>query len=181
MSIYKQNFLSKNIVFLFLLFPFWLLNSCAHKISGQSITYSFKIKNHVPDYSDLNYWAASTFKYDTTDNVPKDFKYEQKDSIADVFFIYPTSYTDRKMPNGWNANIDDAAVNKKTDESSILYQASIFNFYCRVFAPRYRQANLFAFYTKNKDSANAALNLAYEDVKNAFEYYLKNYNHGRPI
>jgi hypothetical protein len=181
MSIYKQNFLSKNIVFLFLLFPFWLLNSCAHKISGQSITYSFKTKNHVPDYSDLNYWAASPFKYDPSDNIPKDFKDGQKDSLADVFFIYPTSYTDRKMRDGWNANIDDVAVNKKTDESSILYQASIFNKYCRVFAPRYRQANLFAFYTKNKDSANAALNLAYEDVKNAFEYYLKNYNHGRPI
>jgi hypothetical protein len=85
------------------------------------------------------------------------------------------------MPDGWNADIDDAAVNKKTDDASILYQASVFNKYCRVFAPRYRQANLFAFYTKNKDSANDALNLAYEDVRNAFEYYLKNYNHGRPI
>lgn len=181
MSIYKQNFLSKNIVFLFLLFPFWVLNSCSHKISGQSISYSFKSKNHLPDYSDLNYWAASPFKYDPSDNVPKDLKDQQKDSLADVFFIYPTSYTDRKMPDGWNADIDDAAVNKKTDDGSILYQASVFNKYCRVFAPRYRQANLFAFYTKNKDSANDALNLAYEDVRNAFEYYLKNYNHGRPI
>ena len=181
MSIYKQNFLSKNIVFLFLLFPFWVLNSCSHKISGQSISYSFKSKNHLPDYSDLNYWAASPFKYDPSDNVPKDLRDQQKDSLADVFFIYPTSYTDRKMPDGWNADIDDAAVNKKTDDGSILYQASVFNKYCRVFAPRYRQANLFAFYTKNKDSANDALNLAYEDVRNAFEYYLKNYNHGRPI
>jgi hypothetical protein len=181
MSIYKQNFLSKNIVFLFLLFPFCVLNSCSHKISGQSINYSFKSKNHVPDYSDLNYWAASPFKYDPSDNVPKDLRDQQKDSLADVFFIYPTSYTDREMPDGWNADIDDAAVNKKTDDASILYQASVFNKYCRVFAPRYRQANLFAFYTKNKDSANDALNLAYEDVRNAFEYYLKNYNHGRPI
>jgi len=181
MSIYKQNFLSKNIVFLFLLFPFWVLNSCSHKISGQSISYSFKSKNHLPDYSDLNYWAASPFKYDPSDNVPKDLRDQQKDSLADVFFIYPTSYTDRKMPDGWNADIDDASVNEKTDDDSILYQASVFNKYCRVFAPRYRQANLFAFYTKNKDSANDALNLAYEDVRNAFEYYLKNYNHGRPI
>ena len=106
MSIYKQNFLSKNIVFLFLLFPFWVLNSCSHKISGQSISYSFKSKNHLPDYSDLNYWAASPFKYDPSDNVPKDLKDQQKDSLADVFFIYPTSYTDRKMPDGWNADID---------------------------------------------------------------------------
>ena len=29
--------------------------------------------------------------------------------------------------------------------------------------------------------AEAALDTAYEDVKAAFEYYLKNYNHGRPI
>jgi hypothetical protein len=181
MSIYKQNFLSKNIVFLFLFFPFWMLNSCSQKISGQSINYSFKSENHLPDYSDLNYWAASPFKYDPSDNIPKDLKDQQKDSIADVFFIYPTSYTDRKMPDGWNADIDDAAVNKKTDNGSIFYQASVFNKYCRVFSPRYRQANLNAFFTNKKDSGEAALDLAYQDVKNAFEYYLKNYNHGRPI
>ena len=47
--------------------------------------------------------------------------------------------------------IDDPKINSKTDKESILYQASVFNKYCRVFAPRYRQANLEAFYTKNKD------------------------------
>lgn len=180
MSIYKQNFFSKGICFLFLFFPF-LINSCSLNISGQIKKYSFKNKNHLPDYSNLDYWAASPFKYDPSDNVPKDLRNQVKDSLADVFFIYPTSYTDSKMPDGWNADIDDAEINKKTDDGSILYQASVFNKYCRVFAPRYRQANLFAFYTNKKDSANAALDLAYEDVRNAFEYYLKNYNNGRPI
>ncbi|MEO6707554.1 MAG: DUF3089 domain-containing protein [Ginsengibacter sp.] len=104
-----------------------------------------------------------------------------KDSLADVFFIYPTTYTDRRMPMGWNAEIDDAALNKKTDNSAILYQASVFNKYCRVFSPRYRQANLNAFYTKDKSAGDAALDLAYQDVRNAFVYYLKNYNRGRPI
>jgi hypothetical protein len=180
MSIYKQNFFSKGICFLFLFCPF-LINSCSSNISGQIKQYSFKNKNHLPDYSDLDYWAASPFKYDPSDNVPKDLRNEVKDSLADVFFIYPTSYTDSKMPDGWNADIDDAAINKKTDNGSILYQASVFNKYSRVFAPRYRQANLFAFYTNKKESANAALDLAYQDVRNAFEYYLKNYNNGRPI
>ncbi len=56
------------------------------------------------------------------------------------------------MPDGWNADIDDEKINSKTDKASILYQASVFNKYCRVFAPRYRQANLEAFYTKNKEA-----------------------------
>ena len=81
------------------------------------------------------------------------------------FFIYPTTYTDKKMPTGWNAEIDDEAINKKTDKSTILYQASIFNRYCRVFSPRYRQANLNAFFTKNIERGEVALDLVYQDVK----------------
>jgi len=50
-----------------------------------------------------------------------------------------------------------------------------------VYAPYYRQAHLYAFYATNKEDASQALNLAYEDVKRAFEYYLVNYNAGRPI
>ena len=181
MSIYKQNFLSKGIFFLFLFFSFWVLDSCSHKISGQAVNYHFKSQNHLPDFSNLDYWAASPFKNNPSDNVPADLKDRSKDSLADVFFIYPTSYTDKEMPDGWNAAIDDAAINEKTDKGSILYQASVFNKYCRVFAPRYRQANLAAFYTNNKDSANSALDTAYEDVRNAFKFYLKNFNNGRPI
>ena len=69
------------------------------------------------------------------------------------------------MPDGWNANIDDENINSKTDKETILYQASVFNKYCRVFAPRYRQANIEAFYTNNKEAADAAFDTAYNDVK----------------
>jgi len=54
----------------------------------------------------------------------------------------------------------------------------------RVFAPRYRQAHLSAYYPRTKEDTIAALNafnLAYSDVKNAFLYYLQNENKGRPI
>ncbi|MDQ2863934.1 MAG: DUF3089 domain-containing protein [Bacteroidota bacterium] len=63
----------------------------------------------------------------------------------------------------------------------MLYQASVFNKYCRVFAPRYRQANIRAFFTNDKLKGEAALDTAYEDLRNAFIHYLKNYNNGRPI
>ena len=98
-----------------------------------------------------------------------------------MFFIHPTTYTDPAMPMGWNADIDNEALNKKTDNSTILYQASVFNQECRIFAPRYRQANIKAFYTTNKEDADKAFDLAYDDIKAAFEYYLKYYNNGKPI
>ena len=177
MSIYKKYFLSPAILFLF---SFELI-SCNPKLSGKSGNYSFQNKTSQPDYSNLNYWAASPFKYDPSDDIPKGLKDKNKDSLADVFFIYPTTYTDSKMPEGWNADINDAVLNEKTDNTTILYQASVFNKYCRVFSPRYRQANIRAFYSEEKDSANAAFDTAYEDIKNAFEYYLQHFNHGRPI
>ncbi len=181
MSNYKEYFLSKGIVIIFLFIPVSTLISCSQKFYGTPINYDFKSKYDLPEYNDLNYWAASPFKSDPSDEVPKDLSGSEKDSLADVFFIYPTSYTDLKMPDGWNAAIDDKKINEKTDKESILYQASVFNKYCRVFAPRYRQANLEAFYTKDKTVGDAALDTAYADVKKAFEYYLAHFNNGRPI
>jgi len=181
MSNYKEYFLSRAIVIIFLFFGCASLISCTQKMYAQPINYDFKSKNDMPDFSDLDYWAASPFKIDPSDKVPKDLNDSEKDSLADVFFIYPTSYTNLKMPDGWNASIDDPKINSKTDKESMLYQASVFNKYCRVFAPRYRQANLEAFYTKDKEGADAALDTAYHDVKKAFEYYLEHYNNGRPI
>ncbi len=181
MSNYKEYFLSKDIAIIFLFFCLGVLVSCTQKMYSQAENYNFKSKKGLPDYSNPDYWAALPFKQDPSDEVPGDLKPATKDSLADVFFIYPTSYTDLKKPDGWNAAINDEEINAKTDKTSILYQASIFNKYCRVFSPRYRQANLDAFYSNNKDSGEAALDLAYSDVKKSFEYYLQHYNNGRPI
>jgi len=181
MSNYKRYFCYKEFVIVFLLFSVLLITSCSHKIYLNKVDYNFKSINGNPDYSNLNYWAASPFKEDPSDKVPKGLKDKSKDSLADVFFIYPTTYTDGKMSMGWNANIDNEELNKKTDELPMLYQASVFNRYCRVFAPRYRQANLHAFFTDDKKAGDSALDFAYQDVKKAFEYYLENYNNGRPI
>lgn len=136
----------------------------------------------IPDYADLRYWAAHPWKKDPSDSIPKPLLSEPKDSTVDVFFLHPTTLTDKKL-NGivWNADINDAAINAKTDYSSILYQASVFNASARIFAPRYRQAHLFSFFTKDTTKAKESLAVAYEDVKHAFEYYLKYYNNGRPI
>ena len=138
----------------------------------------------APDYSQLSAWAAHPDLNDPSDSIPAALKGEQpfeaKDEI-DVFFLHPTSYVGKRGHDQWNGPIDDPALNQRTDEGTILYQASIFNAVGQVYAPRYRQAHLESYFTKQRKDALAAFNLAYEDVKSAFQYYLEHDNQGRPI
>ncbi len=157
------------------------ISACSQKNYSTKPAYQFKSTDGKPDYTNLSYWAAHPWKWDTSDSVPKPLqKNDSKDSMVDVFFVHPTTLTSKKNTNS-NALIDDAATNSKTDYSAILYQASAFNEQCRVFAPRYRQAHYGNYFTADTLRAKQAFELAYEDVKNAFETYLKYYSNGRPI
>ncbi|GLR17839.1 DUF3089 domain-containing protein [Portibacter lacus] len=139
----------------------------------------------APDYSDLKYWAASPLKKDNADRTPGDiYKDHQDEADVDVFFLHPTSYTREKGNTEWNAELDDEELNEKTDNGTILFQASVFNGAAKVYAPRYRQAHIYVFYNEDeqkKADAKKAMKLAYQDIRNAFKYYLKNLNNGRPI
>lgn len=156
-------------------------SSCSKKILTNRPEYQFKSIDGLPDYSNLNYWGAHPWKWDPSDSVPKSLRSNySKDSLADVFFIYPTTLVGA-LDFRTNAPIDDQIINSKTDYSALLYQASAFNEKCRVFSPRYRQANLKEFFTQDTTKSNRAFSLAYQDIRNAFSYYLKNWNNGRSI
>jgi hypothetical protein len=165
--------------------PFWLvtLASCSPAAYKNYISnYAAAAKPNVdaPDYSNLYYWAAHPYKKDPSDSVPAPLQANYSlDSSVDVFFLHPTSFTDKNNVLT-NADINNDTLNAKTDYSSILYQASAFNEY-RVFAPRYRQAHLRNYYTTDTAAAKKAFDLAYQDVKAAFEFYLAHYHQGRPI
>ena len=155
--------------------------SCSPKIGSYSGGQVFKSVNGTPDYSKLEYWAAHPDKWDPSDTIPLPLKNNVQEKEVDVFFIHPTTYTGT-MPEGKpNASIDDSTLNYKTDYSPIMYQASAFNERARVFAPRYRQAHIQMYQEKDTAKLFSAFNLAYEDVKNAFQYYLDHENKGRPI
>jgi hypothetical protein len=134
-----------------------------------------------PDYSELKYWAASPHKADASDHIPVFLKDEKRELLADVFFIYPTIYDNDSDTASWNAWLNNDKLNDEIDKTTIRLQASVFNGSCRVFAPRYRQANMEVFYKMGTPRATEAFDLAYSDLKSAFQYYLKNENKGRPI
>ena len=135
----------------------------------------------MPDYSQDRFWAALPWTEDAADLTPDGLANEQKDAAIDIFFIHPTTYTGKRGEKYWNAPANDQALNTKTSEKSIQYQASIFNGAGRVFAPYYRQAHLHAYFTKDTTSAAKALDFAYGDVRMAFQYYLDHQNKGRPF
>ena len=155
-----------------------LIYSCTPKHQKNANVHN-QAGNAQPDYSNINSWAAHPHKHDPSDSVPLPLKQSyQYDSSVDVFFLHPTTYTQKKAAL-WNADPENQGLNEKTDFSTILYQASAFNEY-RVFAPRYRQAHLRSYYS-DVDDAAGAFDTAYEDIKAAFIYYLANYNNNRPF
>ncbi len=135
----------------------------------------------APDYSQAEAWAALPGKDDPADLTPGSLINRQADAAADVFFLHPTIYDGSKGGDRWNGPVDDEDLRERILNSSILYQASLFNGAGRVYAPFYRQAHLQAYYSSDTLSAGQAFDLAYRDVLDAFDYYLEYYNDGRPI
>ena len=68
---------------------------------------------------------------------------------------------------------------KWVDGSIMSGQANVFNGAARVFAPRYRQAQIYAFLAL-EEGGNDALELAFTDIETAFEHYMMEFNNGRP-
>jgi len=177
----KKYSLGKPDLMILLAFLLFAFSSCSDKYLSFIHQYQFKSIDGKPDYSDLNYWAAHPRKYDPSDSIPAPLRNEIKDTSVDVFFIHPTMYTFKIKSGKMNADIDDEYINAKTDYSTILYQSSVFNQQARIFAPRYREAHISAYLFKDSIKSKNAFDLAYNDIKEAFEYYLDHYNNGRPI
>jgi hypothetical protein len=132
---------------------------------------------HAPDYSQKKSWAV------LPNNYPESLeKITEKYSIknTDIFYIYPTLLTDKK-DDSWNANIWDIDFRNEVINKAILNQASSWVKSGNLYAPLYRQAHYRIFNKKYTQQGKKAWEIAYNDIRNSFEYYLKNYNMGKPI
>lgn len=95
---------------------------------------------------------------------------------AAVFFVHPTSYLTR---GAWNAPLDDA----ESRGLAFLFARSIaspFNASENLWMPRYRQAAYGTFLT-DEPAARKALDAAYVDVLQAFDYFLATVDKDAPI
>ena len=132
----------------------------------------------APDYSNPDHWAALPEREDSADVIPTGVIVDTTSTLdVDVFFVHPTTYVN---PEHWNQPLDDATANTMTDDWVMRDQASVFNGCCQVYAPRYRQATLYSFQDQDGNGAQA-LDLAYQDVKAAFDYFINQRSNGRPF
>lgn len=135
-----------------------------------------------PQYQNLENWCALPTQKDPADECPRGLKNKQENAQADVFFVHPTTYTEKPETEFiWNHDLRNPSLNKEVDESPLRFQASAFNAAGKIYAPRYRQAHYSVFLTPYKEDKKAALDTAYSDVEQAFLYYMAHWNQGRPI
>ena len=99
------------------------------------------------------------------------------DPALDCFYVYPTVSKDR----GANAE----PVIETEEREAVRTQFARFGARCRLFAPVYRQHTLTALLAELAGhplpGAEQARRIAYEDVKDAWAYYLSHENHGRGV
>lgn len=100
-----------------------------------------------------------------------------KTADADVFFICPTVYGGGEDSYNMPMNDEDA---KSDFLGATNMEKGIYDEDARFFAPYYRQVGLNV-YELPAEEQETYLSIAYEDVKDAFTYYLEHYNEDRPI
>lgn len=99
------------------------------------------------------------------------------DKPADVFFICPTVYGGEV--GTYNMSLNDAET-KESFLGAVNMEKGIYDGECRFFAPYYRQAALNV-YEMDLADREKYLEIGYEDIKQAFEYYMEHYNDGQPV
>ena len=122
----------------------------------------------APDYASRAGWAL----------LPADpARPGPQDGAVDVFFVHPTTYNGGEQ---WNGPIAYQRAARQLSNVMLPNYAGPFARVGRVFAPRYRQASVYAMASLREDALDAR-RFAYGDVKAAFERWLGQYGRGRPF
>lgn len=137
--------------------------------SGCSKTESEEYIPQAPDYSDSTFWYA-----EENDKTGKN---------ADVFYIVSTWETDWKTDSGATVYYADVYNKKHRDDMTkeisgiAAYMGKDNNFY----SPFYRHITIEGWATRDENIINSRFEIAFEDVRNAFETFLKNRPKNRPF
>ncbi len=131
-----------------------------------------------PNYNKLDSWAVHPLK----DNKELNYFINENDKLdVNVFFIHPTLFWDNKNTS-WNSDIYDPNMRDFVNSSSVKYQASAWASVGDLFVPHYRQAHIRVFRESFwLNGGEQAYQLAYNDIKKAFEVFLEKYNNNKPI
>ena len=157
-----------------LLTIFWAMT-----MGGPSLPFNESEAAEPPSYSDPDNWAALPSRIGVEDMIPKEIGDVdiQGSAPVDVFFVHPTGFL---RGNSWTYSMDKNSAAEENTQWMMANQASPFNGCCNVYAPRYRQANIFSYF-QEEEVRDQVLGFAYQDVRRAFEYFITNFSDGKPF
>ena len=131
----------------------------------------------APDYSLEESWAALPKINSKAELTPSSLENINVTKEINCFFVHPTGF----FLKDWNFDLNRETATFQRTELMLATQASAFNGICQIYAPQYRQATFAAISTNQNESSINSLELAYSDVKNAFEYFLFEINKNKPF
>lgn len=140
--------------------PSTLSTSTTSSLTSSSISSQETLDLKPTDYSQAANWAYLGIG-------------EEKE--ADVFLVCPTI----DMKEETNMSLEDEE-NIASFLGALNMERGIYEEATTLYAPYYQQAAMMA-YDLDQETREAILEVAYQDVSNAFAYYLAHYNQGRPI
>ena len=161
-----------------LLFILILLYICS--CSVKNINYSSKlvlpnsnfdylINNYSLDYSEVKNWAFKPNFYNSNNLLPTNYRNNNDIHLdVSVFYLHPTTLY---SSNDWNADtlhfIDNNSI-----KLCLENQASVFAGITDLYAPHYREMHIHSY----NDTINGykAYDVAYNDILNAFKYFINN-------
>ena len=121
------------------------------------------------DYAETSSWYVHPDKpNDAADGDFLNVKDNQANAKAAVFYIHPTSYFSSKS---WNKPVDSVTKDRFLESTVLPNQLTVFIESYEVYAPKYPQATLAAFLSKDTDGFNA-LSLASTHLEKAFDFFL---------
>lgn len=114
-----------------------------------------------PDYSQKDSWAIMP---------------NNSDAQVDVFYVYPTIFGGDKPEY---MDISRADLREKSFNHSV-FDTGIFKDNTNVYVPFYRQASM-QILKLNESECAQFCKAGFDDVIRAFDYYMQNYNNGKPF
>ena len=153
-------------IFITLLMSILILSCSQTSANNQS-----KIEEVKIDYSDKNNWIV----------IPEN----PNDREVDVFYLYPTTWSRTDTNESIICPIDYIQM-RATVTNAVIAHSGIFDEVGSIYAPFYRQADAIYILDKKNNISKEEQNKYFysipkEDAIAAFDYYIKNYNNGRPF
>ena len=141
-----------------------VLSSCTNE-SNNPAPVDPESESKAPDYSDKNNWLRQP----------------QATKDVDVFYVYPTEYSDDSEGASMFADINNKSLREAWEEVYQM-QATAYEESANVFAPYYRQVNMASAIKLPREELNATFaSTPKEDVFAALDYYFEHLNAGRPF